>query len=99
MRGTTPRITYELPFAASTVAKAKLIIAHGGSTLLRKDTSQIQKQGSTLSVTLTREDTVKLPEDTRVQIQLEVETTGGDCLVTAPESIYTGSLLDEGALV
>lgn len=98
MRGTTPQIIYELPFAADMVAKAKIVIKQGDTVLLRKDTADIKKEGNALWVKLTRGDTVKLPEDSRVQIQLEVETTGGDSLVTAPESVYTGRLLDEGAL-
>lgn len=98
MRGTTPKITYNLPFDSTLVAKAKIVIKQGDALLLRKGTADIEKKGSALSVTLTRAETVKLPEDTRVQIQLEVETTGGDSLVTAPRSIYTGQLLDEGAL-
>ena len=98
MRGTTPEIKYELPFDSAMVARAKIVIVYGNETVIRKDTADIKKEGSALSVTLTREETVKLPEDSRVQIQLEVETTGGDSLVTAPRSIYTGQLLDEGAL-
>ena len=98
MRGTTPKITYSLPFSADLIAKARLSVEFEGKILLRKDTGDFTKEGNLLSLQLTREDTVTLPEGKFVQVQLQVQTTGGECLVAAPESIYTGILLDEEAL-
>lgn len=99
MRGTTPKLIYDLPFDASMVAKAKVVIKQGETLLLRKNTADCTLSGSTLSLQLTREDTVKLPDDQYVSVQLEVETPGGDSLVTVPTDVYTGRLLDEEALI
>ena len=99
MRGTTQTLTYQLPFSTELVAKAKLVIARGGAVLLRKDTPQLILEGNTVTANFSREETVKLPEDADVLVQLEVQTLGGEHLVTAPARLYTGQLLDEGALV
>lgn len=99
MRGTTPHLTFTLPFDASMVAKAKLVIKQGDTLLLRKNTADCALQGNTLTARLSRAETLQLPEDERVFVQLEIETPVGDSLVTAPVTLYTGQLLDEEALL
>lgn len=99
MRGTTPHLTFTLPFEASMVAKAKLVIKQGDRLLLRKNTADCTLEDNTLTARLSREDTLQLPEDETVFVQLEIETTGGDSLVAAPVTLYTGRLLDEEVLL
>lgn len=99
MRGQTPELVYELPFGTEMVTKAKIVIKYGDTVLIRKATAECELADNSISVKLTRAETVKLPENDRVSIQLEIETPAGDAMVTDPEVIYTGQLLDEEALV
>ena len=96
MRGTDPYIQYTLPFDASMVAQARLSISHGDAIVVQK--TDFTAAGNTLTVQLTREDTCALPDDSFVFVQLEVQTTGGNSLVTVPEELYTGRLLNGEAL-
>lgn len=96
MRGTDPYIQYTLPFDTSMVALARLTVSHGDAIVVQK--SDFTAQGNTLTVHLSREDTAQLPDDSHVFVQLEVQTTGGNSLVTAPEELYTGRLLNGEAL-
>lgn len=99
MRGTDPCIYYEMPFGQSVVAKAMLTVHHNGRQLLRKDTADMYwEENSRLCISLSREETLLLPDDARVQLQLQIETTDGDSLVAAPNWVYTGILLDGEAL-
>lgn len=98
MRGTTPTHTFKLPFGTEYVAKAKVSYKHGDELLLRKDTADCKLEGNTISVTLTREETVKFPDDAIIKVQLEIETPAGDALKTRVYSLHASELLDEGAL-
>lgn len=95
MRGTTATLTYELPFSIDMISKAKIVIKYGDTVLIRKAKAECELADNSISVKLTRAETVKLPENDRVSIQLEIETPAGDSMVTDPETIYTGQLLDE----
>ena len=98
MRGENPTLRFSLPFPRQMVAKAKLVFAHADQILLRKSLEQMYWQENLLCIPLSRADTLQLPNDSRVQLQLEIETTGGDSLVAAPQWLYTGDLLDAEVL-
>lgn len=99
MRGTNPCLYYQLPFGPEMVAKARLTVHFDGKMLL--DRSMIDmywQKDNMLCIPLTREQTLLLPDDAQVQLQLQIETTGGDYLVAAPQWLYTGILLHEEEL-
>ena len=99
MRGTNPYIGYCLPFGPEMVAKARLSIYFADKLLLQKSTDQMHWRGNNmLCIPLTREETLLLPDDTQVQLQLQIENTGGDHLVDTPRWAYTGQLLNEEEL-
>lgn len=99
MRGTTPTHTFVIPFDTSMVAKAKVSYKYGGTVLFKKNTADCTMDGNKISVTLTREDTIKFPDNVRIKVQLEVETTAGESLVSKVFERYSGELLDEGGLL
>ena len=99
MRGQTPKIVYELPFDGELISKAKVVIKYGNEVLIRKSTKDCHIEDNVLSVSLSREESVKLPDRQRVYVQLEIETPAGDHLVTEPEERYSGWLLDEEELL
>lgn len=99
MRGTDPCIYYDMPFGQAMVAKALLTVHHSGRQLLKRDLSGMHwKENNRLCIPLSREETLQLPDDAHVQLQLQIETPAGDYLVAAPQWLYTGILLSEEAL-
>ena len=99
MRGTTPTLTLRLPFEVSMVAKAKVAFKLDKTVLLTKHTADIEKKENTLTVRLTREETLNFPDDAQLKVQWEIETPAGDVLKTVVYRVYTGELLDEGELM
>lgn len=99
VRGTNPCLYYCLPFGPEMVAKAALTVHFENKMLLAKTLPDMYwQENNMLCMPLTRQETLCLPDDSRVQLQLQIETTDGDSLVAAPQWLYTGVLLDEEAL-
>ena len=99
MRGTTPIHTFYLPFSAEDIAKAKVVYKVDDQILVKKNTSDCKMESNSISVTLTREETVKFPDNTIVKAQLEVETKAGESLKTDVYKLWSSELLDEEKLI
>ena len=98
MRGTTPTHTFKLPFDVGIVKKAKITYKYGDSVILKKNTNDCTLEGNTISVKLTREETIKFPDDAIVKVQLEIETNAANCLKTVVYKLYSSELLNEEPL-
>ena len=97
MRGTAPTITFKIPLDASVIAKAKITIKHK-RVLLEKYTKDCFIEDGKVSTTLTREESLLLPDNQYVQIQLEIETVTGQPLKTKVHSAYSSELLSSEVL-
>ena len=99
MRGTNPCVYYRMPFCPEMVAKASLSVHLEGNLLLRMTLPEMYwQENNMLCLPFSRQQTLLLPNDRQVQLQLQIETTNGDSMVAAPQWLYTGILLDEEAL-
>ena len=101
MRGTTAKIKYNLrhPLTSDMIAKAKISFKHVGKVILTKHTADCTIKDNAVEARLTREDTLKFPDDQYIKVQLEVETTSGDVLKTKAQTVYSNELLDDGSLL
>ena len=99
MRGTTPIHTFQLPFSAENVAKAKVAYKEGNNLLFKKNTTDCKMEANSIIVALTREETIKFPDNTIIKVQLEIETKAGESLKTDVYKLWSSELLDEGSLV
>lgn len=81
------------------VVKARVSYMYAGTLLLEKNTKDFNLSGSVLSVTLSREDTVKFPDSAMVEVQLEVELYNGQCLKSPVYKFYSSKLLNSEALL
>ena len=97
-RGTTPTHTFTLPFPVDTVANALIVYVQGDREVLRKTVSQCHMDGSTLSVTLTQEETLKFSCDKRAQIQVRVLTHNGDALASNILAVDVAKCLSQEVL-
>lgn len=69
-RGTTPTLTFTLPFDSAELTVCSIAFAQGDTVVLEKTLSDCQRAGRTLSVTLTERDTLRFDCNKNVKIQL-----------------------------
>ena len=81
IRGTTPTITYNFPFAVSGISKIRIYFLQGKDTILTKNETDCTKSGQSVSVTLTEEETymfnAKKRVETKSRFLLSDGTVGG----------------------
>ena len=82
-RGTTPTLTFTLPFEASTLSEYWVTVSQRYDNIrIDKDSSDCTASGSTITVTLTQEETLRLVPDKPAGIQLRVLTSDGDAMAS-----------------
>ena len=92
MRGTTPTLTYKISLTA------KIAFKQGKVELLTKHTSDLSIKDGEVSVTLTRAESLRFPDNSTVRVQLEIETTEGKALKTKAKDVYSSELLSPEVL-
>lgn len=98
IRGTTPTHTFNIPFDTSLVDEVKITYAQDDEIIFFKSTSDCTLEGTTISVTLTQEDTFRFDCKKSVEIQIRILTLGGDVLTSIPEKVRVGKCLDNEVL-
>lgn len=68
-RGTTPTITFNLPFDVSTVKNVEVYFAQNDSLILEKAMADCVLSGTTLAVTLSQAETLLLDDEEKLQVQ------------------------------
>ena len=79
-RGTTPTITYTLPFDAELVQIAEITISCPGYAYISKSKDKMYINGNKLSIRLTQEETLLFRPGGIVSIQLALRLDGGTCI-------------------
>lgn len=97
IRGTTPTLTFNLPFETS-VVKSAYITIRSKEVEVEKETKDCILNGTTITTKLTQEDTLKLPESKLAKVQLRILTNDGEALATSVYEIRVGELLKEGVI-
>lgn len=92
IRGTTPGMTFGLPFDADMLETGYVTIQQGGSTVVEKALSDCECVGMSVSTKLTQEDTLKLSADCNAEIKIVVKTVDGDRFET--EHPYVERVVD-----
>lgn len=83
VRGTTPTISFGLPFSTELIAAGFVTVKQRDEVVVEKELAECRCGGNTLTANLTQEDTLALDVGTRAKIRLVVKTTGGDRLETS----------------
>lgn len=76
-RGTTPTITFNLPFNVSTVRNVEVYFAQNDGLVFEKDMEDCVLSGTTLAVTLTQAETLLLDDEEKLKIQARFVFTDG----------------------
>lgn len=77
IRGTTPTITYNFPFAVSGIDKIRIYFLQGKETIITKDEDDCTMSGQSVSVTLTEEETYMFNAKKRVETKSRFLLTNG----------------------
>lgn len=80
IRGTTPTLTFGVPFDTSIIEVGYVIVKQNKQTVIEKPTSACDCEGNTISATFVQEETLGLVAGTDAEISVVVKTLGGERL-------------------
>ena len=97
VRGTTPTITFKLPFQTSEIEKCEIYFAQE-KFLFQKDTEDCSFSGDRMSVRLSQEETLMMKAMFPLKLQIRFVFTNG--AVAGTKIVYTSveALLKEGEI-
>ena len=73
IRGTTPTLTFELPFDCKDIDILNISFAQHYNVVLEKDLYDCNIEGNAINVTLTEDDTLKFdPAESYAEVQIRV---------------------------
>lgn len=89
IRGTTPTITYNFPFAVNTITKFRMYFIQGNETLItKKETDDAMTfSGQSVSVKLTQQETYGFTAKKRLETKARYLLTDGTVAGTKPKFI------------
>lgn len=76
-RGTTPTLTFNLPFDVSTVRNVEVYFAQNDAPIITKEMEDCVLSGRTLAVTLTQAETLSFDDDAKLEVQARFVFTDG----------------------
>lgn len=94
-RGTTPTLTFNLPFQSYEYDYVEIYFAQNDELLFEKKSSDCVIEGNTLQVRLTQEDTYKLNAEEKLEIQLRFGFPDGSVDATDIIKCKVKDILDE----
>lgn len=98
-RGTTPTLTFGLPFSPELLAVAYITFAQQEETVLEKTLQDCEQGENSLKLTLSQEDTLKLEDGGRgVSIQLRVRFSDGSAMASDIITTDVGTILKDGVI-
>lgn len=97
-KGTTPSLTFSLPFDSSMVQCARIVFAHNNTPVLVKADDECVFSGNEVAITLTQEETFLFNCDTNYQVQVRVKLTDGSVQASEIMTLPVERCLDEEVL-
>lgn len=101
IRGTTPTLHFNLPFSASIIKSAEIVLKYSDynkEVVIEKTLSDCTLGETSIEATLTQEETLQLPAPATVKVQLRILTTDDTALATEIYNISVKKLLKEGVI-
>ena len=96
-RGTTPTLTFALPFQAGVIKNLFVTFSQKGQILLEKTTADCGLIGNTIELNLTQEDTLKFMPG-NAELQVRIIDNSNQALASKIYSINIGSILKDGII-
>ena len=98
IRGTTPTVSFNLPFSVSTISNCEVYFAQNDELIIEKKMSDCTMSGTTLNVRLTQADTLLFDEDEKMQVQIRFAFNNGDVDATEIITGKIGKILKDGEI-
>lgn len=98
IRGTTPTITFNLPFDVSEIRNCEVYFAQNDELLVTKEIEDCVLEDRTLSVTLSQEDTLAFDDDAKLEMQIRFVFTNGTVDATQIVKGKIGRILKDGEI-
>ena len=99
VRGTTPTLTFTLPFPASTLSALYITISqHFDNIRIDKSLEDCTVSGSDVGTTLTQEDTLSLVAGRQTLIQVRARTRDGTALASEMIPCQVEDVLRDGVI-
>jgi hypothetical protein len=99
IRGTTPELTFNLPFDISTIKSLYVTFTdRDGNAVLEKAKADCTLSGKTVKVKLTQAETLNFKGRQSVQIQLRVLTNDGEALASTIYTVNVAEILKDGVI-
>lgn len=93
IRGSTPTHTFRCKLDPELIHKVRVLYSQNDTVVLKKEDEDCEKDGSTIVVKLTQEDTLTFKEG-KVEIQLRVLTATGESIPSKIYSVTVSKLLE-----
>lgn len=101
-RGTTPTLTFNLPFNASELEIYYITIGQlsglSVESVIEKDQDDCESSGKQITLKLTQADTLKLHADYPVCIQIRAKKPNGDALASKWIKTTADAIIKEGVI-
>lgn len=97
-RGTTPTITFNLPFDVSTVRNCEVYFAQNDELLVTKSMEDCVLSGQTLATTLTQAETLSFNEEEKLEVQARFVFTDGSVDATNVIKQKVKEILKDGEI-
>lgn len=97
-RGTTPTHTFQLPVDASLLDEVKITYVQKDKEVLTKYKRDCKVNGSSISVTLTQEETLRFSQYCVCHVQVRALTNDGEAIASQIMNVKVLPLLDAEVL-
>lgn len=97
-RGTTPKLTFTLPFETYFIEDLVITFEQGGEAVLEKRMGECFLIDNSISVTLTQEETLLFSHEKAVKIQVKIKDTSRGVIASNIITKSCGEILNEEVL-
>ena len=97
-RGSTPTISYTLPFPAERLEAAYITIVQDEGMVIEKQLEDMTIDGNEISVKLTQQETLLLDSESGAAMQFRYRDINGDSFPTETIIFTVGGLLKDGEI-
>lgn len=98
IRGTTPTLKFKLPFDTELLAEAWVTFTQLGHTVVDKTLADLEKQGDTLVLQLTQDETLMFQHEELVEIQIRARLNDDTAVASQKIRVGVDGILKEGVI-
>lgn len=98
IRGTTPTLTFKLPFAVDQLAYGFVTFAQNDEVIIDRALADCWCDGYEIRLQLTQEETLSMNENLVTEIQIRAKTLNGDVIASNIIRESTERILKDGVI-